>query len=110
MNNDEKINILERALKVAFTAENLTSYEVSADWSKSLMERIRNEYTPDDIAVDILEKKFLFISWAAAGIAAAFLLVSSLMFSSGYDDLSYDIQSLYADSSLDNITAVIAEQ
>ena len=109
MNKEEKIEVLENALKHGYTAGNVNLSDLSGDWKKSQMSAVRSEYSPDDLAVDILEKKFFFISWAAAGIAAALMLVSGIVYSLNHDDLNNEIQALYPDTSIETLAAVIAE-
>ena len=106
MNIEKQIDIVEEALKNRYSEEPELP-ELSSEWQTTLMARISNECTTEDSEAEIIENEFLYFSWIAAGIAAALIIISSIIYTTPADSLENDIQELYSNTALDNLTTAM---
>lgn len=97
--NSQKIDIIESAMKNSYNAKD-NHYEISSAWKSSVMNSIREE-SDNNFAI---EKRVVYFSWIAAGIAAIFLLASTIwIYNVDLGSIDNDIQDLYADNSVNEI-------
>ena len=109
MNNEKQIDLVEEALKRAYS-ENDGVNLPEAEWKSTLMLAVKEEYRSEVAETEILENSFLHYSWVAAAVAAALILVSGIMFSMRSDNIEEDLQELYTDNTLETITMEIASR
>ena len=97
--NSKKIDIIESAMKNSYNAKE-QHYEISPAWKDSVMNSIREESNNNFV----IEKRVVYFSWIAAGIAALFLLTSTIwLYNVDIGSIDNDIQDLYADNSVNEI-------
>jgi hypothetical protein len=106
MNRNAQIDFIEEVMKRAYSGEENTP-ELSKESQNTIMNSIYREFSDGNRENEVIEKKFLYISWIAAGIAATLLLISSLTFAMQHDNFESDIDELYADNTLDNLTTAM---
>jgi hypothetical protein len=104
-----RIDLIEQAMKNAYLKE-AELPEMSAAWKSSIMERINEDFSPEDTETEIIEKKFLYFSWVAAGVAAALVIISTITFSLQQNNFEDDIHELYADNTLDDLTMAMVSK
>ena len=93
---DKKIDIIEEVMKRAYL-ETPHSSSLSDEWQDSLMNMVKESCSPDDFEMEKVEKTLIAVSWIAAGIAAALIVMSGVFYSVQSDNFENDIQALYAD-------------
>ncbi len=103
MNRNRQIDFIEEAMKNAYSGEEDLPV-VSESWQSTLMDHITTECSPEDAEAETIEKEFLYFSWIAAGIAAALIIISSITYATQPDALDDDLNELYSDNTLDNMT------
>jgi len=111
MKIDRQVDIIEEVLQRAYSQQSESELPTpSSAWKTAIMEQVREYSSPEDVEVEIIEKKFLYLSWIAAGIAAALIIISTMTFALQQDNLESDINELYADNTLDNLTIAMVEK
>ena len=104
MKKEKQIDLVEEAMKNAYSGE-VEIPEISSTWQSEIMNLITSECTPEDAEAETVEKEFLYFSGIAAGIAAALIIVSSIItYSTQSDTFENDINNLYSDNTLNNMT------
>lgn len=107
MRKEKQVNLVEDAMRRAYKAQDSSS--LSDEWKSSLMAIVQEDEKVFEIEKQI-EKRFLYFSWIAAGIAAALIIVSGMLYSFQSYDIENDIQELYSDDTLETITMEIASK
>ena len=95
--SDKQTDIIEEVMKRAYL-ETPHSVLLPDEWQDSLMAIVNESCAPDDFEVERVEKTLIAVSWIAAGIAAALIIMSGIFYSVQSDNFENDIQALYADN------------
>jgi len=106
MNREKQTTLIEEAMKRAYLKDSEIP-EISQSWKHSIMDHIKADSSPEDLELKIIEKKFLYFSWIAAGIAAALIIISTMTFALQQDNFETDMHELYADNTLNNLTTAM---
>lgn len=107
MNNEKQIDMVEEALRRAYSDREIVSTP-SAEWKSTLMFAVKEEYESEEVEVEILENSFLYYSCLVAAVAAVLILVSGIVFAMQPDNIEEDLEQLYSDNTLETLSMEIA--
>lgn len=105
MNSSKHIDMIEQAMQKAYSEEPEIT-DPSSEWKSALMDRITAEYTPEDTEKQTIEKEFLYFSWIAAGIAAALIMILTIISATSTDPIENNINELYSYTAFDHLTTM----
>ena len=103
---NDKTDLIEQAFINARRSEDSAAV-LSESWKASLMQNIQAEAAEEDREFEMVTRNIIMGSWIAAGIAAALVFVSALIYQTAAPDSSAienDIHALYGDSIYDLTT------
>ena len=106
MKNSKQIDLVEKSMQDAYSEE-VELPDISPAWQTTLMKRITSECTPEDTETRTIETEFLYFSWIAAGIAAALIIISTMIYATGTDSIENNINELYSYTAFDNLTTTM---
>ena len=101
--DNKKIDLIEQAFINARRSEESVA-SLSESWKVSLMQNIQAEAAEEDREFEMITRKIIMGSWIAAGIAAALVFASVLIYQTAAPDssaLENDINALYGNNIYD---------